>query len=147
MHNHETVAKALGYAGLAPFVVFSIGTWVPLPFVSHPVDVLIAYAAVILAFMGAIHWGAAMAGPDRLRTRYFIASVIPALVAWSALLMPKPVALIVLLAGFVSLYAFDRAAGQRQDFPGWYVPMRLRLTTMVAVCLAVALTSPRTMTP
>ena len=141
MHNHETVAKALGYAGLIPFVVFSIGAWVPLPLVSYPVDYLVAYAAVILAFMGAIHWGAAMAGPDKLRTRYFIASVIPALVAWSTLLMPQPVALVVLLAGFVSLYAFDRANSQLQDFPDWYVPMRLRLTTVVAVCLAVALTS------
>ena len=143
MHKHETVAKTLGYAGLIPFVVFSTGAWLPLPFVSHPVDYLIAYAAVILAFMGAIHWGAAMAGPDGLRNRYFIASVIPALVAWSALLMPQPIALLVLLAGFVSLYVFDRTSSRLQDFPGWYAPMRLRLTTVVAVCLAVTLMSLR----
>ena len=141
MHNQETVAKVLGYAGLVPFVVFSIGAWLPLPYVVHPVDYLVAYAAVILAFMGAIHWGAAMAGKQGLRARYFVASVIPALVAWTTLLMPQSIALLVLLAGFVSLYAFDRATSRLQDFPGWYVPMRLRLTTVVAVCLAVALVS------
>ena len=141
MHNHETVAKALGYAGLIPFVVLSIGAWLPLPLIPYPVDTLIAYAAVILAFMGAIHWGAAMACPDGLRTRYFIASVIPALVAWTTLLMPQAIALIVLLAGFVGLYLFDRAGSRLQEIPGWYVPMRLRLTTVVAVCLAVALIS------
>jgi len=91
--------------------------------------------------MGAIHWGAAMAGPDSLRTRYFIASVIPALVAWAALLMPQAIALLVLLAGFISLYVFDRATSQLQDFPGWYVPMRLRLTTVVGVCLTIGLIS------
>ena len=141
MDNHETVAKALGYAGLIPFVVLCIGAWLPLPLITHPVDYLVAYAAVILAFMGAIHWGAAMAGPDGLRTRYFIASVIPALVAWSTLLMPQAIALIVLLGGFVCLYLFDRATSHSQGFPGWYLPMRLRLTTVVGVCLAVGLVS------
>jgi hypothetical protein len=141
MHDQETVAKVLGYAGLIPFVVFSIGAWLPLPFVGYPVDYLVAYAAVILAFMGAIHWGAAMAGPKGMRARYLVASVIPALVAWITLLLPQSTALLVLLAGFVSLYAFDRATSRMQDLPGWYVPMRLRLTTVVALCLAVALIS------
>jgi hypothetical protein len=141
MHNQETVAKVLGYAGLIPFVVFSIGAWLPLPFVGYPVDYLVAYAAVILAFMGAIHWGAAMAGPKGMRARYLVASVIPALVAWITLLLPQSTALLVLLAGFVSLYAFDRATSRLQDFPDWYVPMRLRLTTVVALCLVIALVS------
>ena len=54
----------LGYAGLIPFVVFSIGSWLPLPMISNAVFVLIAYAAMILAFMGAIHWGVAMANTE-----------------------------------------------------------------------------------
>jgi hypothetical protein len=82
-----------------------------------------------------------MAGPKGMRARYLVASVIPALVAWITLLLPQSTALLVLLTGFVSLYAFDRATSRMQGFPGWYVPMRLRLTTVVALCLAVALIS------
>ena len=135
MIRDETVATALGYAGLIPFVVLAIGAWLPLPGVTHPVEFLIAYGAVILAFMGAIHWGSAMAGPGGLRAKYFIASVIPALVAWITLLMPQLAALVVLLAGFIGLYVFDRTVGRSQGFPHWYVPMRQSLTGVVALCL------------
>jgi len=61
----ETTAKALGYAGLIPFVVFSIGCWIPLPYVTNAPYILITYGAVILSFMGAVHWGVAMAHKDQ----------------------------------------------------------------------------------
>ena len=67
------------------------------------------YAAVILSFMGAVHWGVAMAGTDQQRGKHFIASVVPALIAWSALLLPQSLALLILLTGFIGLYAYDRS--------------------------------------
>ena len=55
------LAAQLGYAGLIPFVAGAAITWLPgpMPFsIEHwP---LLAYGAVILTFMGAIHWGLAM---------------------------------------------------------------------------------------
>ena len=89
MPGNESTAKVLGYAGLIPFVVFSIGAWVPLPYVDNAVPILVAYAAVILSFMGAVHWGVALSSPSRDRSKYYIASVVPALTAWLALLMPE----------------------------------------------------------
>lgn len=139
MTANETGAKILGYAGLIPFVVFAVGSWVSLPYVEDATAVLLGYAAVILSFMGAIHWGMAMANNDAHGAKYFIASVIPALLAWLALLLSQPLALVLLLFGFVGLLVYDSRVEKSQHFPAWYIPMRARLTFVVALCLAVSL--------
>ncbi len=139
MSGNETTAKALGYAGLIPFVVFSIGAWVRLPYVDNAIPVLVAYAAVILAFMGAVHWGIALSSAKSGRSPYYIASVVPALVAWLALLMPESYAIPVLLTAFIVLLAYDSAVTKPQQFPEWYVPLRIKLTLVVALCLASTL--------
>jgi hypothetical protein len=137
--GNEPTAKILGYAGLIPFIVFSIGCWIPLPYVTNAPAILIAYAAVILSFMGAVHWGVAMAGADQQKGRYFVASVVPALLAWPALLLPHAFALVIVLTGFIGLYAYDRSVASAQSLPGWYIPLRTRLTTVVSICLVGAL--------
>jgi hypothetical protein len=139
--GNETTAKFLGYAGLIPFVTFSIGSWIPLPYISDAVQILIAYAAIILSFMGAIHWGLAMSRANQNHSQYFIASVIPALTAWLALLLPDTLALVVLLCGFIALFAYDRAVKSSQALPEWYIPMRKALTLVVVLCLSGALLS------
>lgn len=139
MTNNETGAKILGYAGLIPFVVFAAGSWVSLPYVEDATAILLSYAAVILSFMGAIHWGLAMANNHAHGAKYFIASIIPALVAWLALLLSQPLALVLLIIGFVGLLVYDKRVEASQHFPAWYIPMRIRLTLTVALCLAVSL--------
>lgn len=141
MTGSETTAKALGYAGLIPFVVFSIGCWIPLPYVTNAPYILITYGAVILSFMGAVHWGVAMANKDQQQGKFFITSVLPALIAWPALLLAQSLALAILLAGFIGLYTYDRSVEKAQALPGWYIPMRTRLTAVVVLCLASALLS------
>ena len=141
MHGNEPTASLLGYAGLAPFVAFSLGCWVPLPFVTDALSVLIAYAAIILSFMGAIHWGIAMSNTDKGHSYHFIISVIPALAAWVALIMPVIMGLATLIVGFIALYLYDAAVAEPQGLPGWYIPMRRNLTIVVTLCLAVALMS------
>jgi hypothetical protein len=139
--GNETTAKFLGYAGLIPFVTFSIGSWIALPYISDAVQILIAYAAIILAFMGAIHWGLAMSRHHQQRSKYYIDSVIPALTAWLALLLPDILALILLLCGFIALFAYDRAVRNTQALPDWYIPMRKQLTLVVVLCLSGGLLS------
>ena len=56
------LAILLGYAGLIPFISGAIGIWItPTAWRADVLTALLHYAAVILAFMGAIHWGLAMA--------------------------------------------------------------------------------------
>lgn len=133
--GNETVAKSLGYAGLIPFIVFSIGSWYQLPMISDSTYILTAYAAIILSFMGAIHWGVAMSSPEQQNGKYYIASVIPGLSAWLALLLPQRYAIILLIIGFIALIIYDWSVEKSQRLPGWYIPMRNRLTFVVVMCL------------
>jgi len=128
----------LGYAGLVPFITFSIRCWVSLPFVTDALSVLIAYAAIILSFMGAIHWGIAMFATDKGRSQYLVISVIPALAAWVALITSVIPALAILILGFIALYAYDSAVEKPQGLPAWYIPMRRNLTIVVTLCLGAA---------
>ena len=141
LRGNETTAKFLGYAGLIPFVTFSIGSWIPLPYISDAIQILIAYAAIILSFMGAIHWGLAMSRANQQCSKYFVASAIPALTAWLALLLPDTLALIILLCGFFALFAYDRAVKISQALPDWYLPIRRTLTLVVVLCLSGTLLS------
>ena len=141
LSGNERIAKILGYAGLIPFIIFSIRSWIEIPYLHNTIFVLITYAAIILSFMGAIHWGMAMSKTDNKQNKYFITSVIPALAAWFSLLIPEFFSLIVLLIGFILLISYDLAVEKPQGFPNWYIPMRIKLTFVVLLSLVSALLS------
>ena len=65
--------------------------------------------------------------------------VVPALVAWPAVLWAAPGAAVLLVAGFVAHYAQDRrlVAQTGAALPAWYLPLRTRLTLVASVCLLV----------
>ena len=137
----QQLAKILGYAGLIPFVVFSLGTWVTLPMVKDAHFILLTYAAVILSFMGAIHWGLAMAQQRGKENIQLGLSVLPALLGWSALLIPPIYAYSVLIVSFSALCMADKYTADQALVPNWYVPMRVVLTTVVVLCLIAAAVS------
>ena len=137
MSGKVLTAKSLGYAGLIPFIVFSIGSWLPLPMITDATFLLTAYAAMILSFMGAIHWGVAMVNTGDNNGKYFIASVIPALSAWLALIISQNYAIILLMIGFIGLIIYDWSVEKAQCLPDWYIPMRNKLTLVVVICLMV----------
>jgi len=87
--------------------------------------------------MGAIHWGVAMMNTKQHNAKYFIASIIPALSAWVALLIPNSYAVILLMIGFITLIIFDWSVEKSQRLPLWYIPMRIKLTIVVIVCLTI----------
>ena len=95
----------LGYGGLLPFIGLALAT-VRANFLGEDPQgwnaALLAYGAVILSFVGALHWGFAMTLrglTDGQRTAAFVRSVVPALVAWVALLVAPSVAVVLLLVG------------------------------------------------
>ncbi|MBT8129220.1 MAG: DUF3429 domain-containing protein [Gammaproteobacteria bacterium] len=134
----ERMAKTLGYAGLIPFIVFSTGTWMTLPLMENAHTALMTYAAIILSFMGAVHWGLAMSQNSSHANCQLAGSVVPALLGWLALLIPMLYGYGLLVLSFVVLYFADRLAGDKGLVPSWYLPMRVRLTTVVVVCLVIA---------
>ncbi len=129
----------LGPLGLIPFVAGALAPWLlPLAWEPEASLALIGYGAVILSFLGGVHWGlAAPAG----RPLQIGLSVVPSLVGWLALLVANlhatGPALWLLAAAFAILLAGDLVAAGRSLTPAWYPRLRLPLTLIVVACLIV----------
>ena len=135
----QQLSKLLGYAGLIPFIVFSMSTWVTLPLVGNPHFVLMTYAAIILSFMGAIHWGLAMSRSSDIQLVELGLSVIPALIGWLALLITAVYGYVLLILSFIVLFIADKFASKAGLLPDWYLSMRAVLTTIVTLSMAAAM--------
>lgn len=156
--NSEPAIKAvptavwfLGLAGLLPFLGLTLllsGAWpaadVPAPLNSKDaaVQAQLTYAAIILSFMGGVQWGLSMrspAGHGRGANLGYVVSVLPALIAWFALMLTPPaVALIIMAAGFCALFAFDLMTVRTGVSPVWYPALRFPLTVVVTLSLIVS---------
>jgi SAM-dependent methyltransferase len=130
----------LGYGGLLPFVLLAATALAGGAYSALGRHALLTYGAVILSFVGAVNWGVAMTLPDLgepRRRQVWLWSVVPALLAWVALLLAPAVAGVLMVAGFVAQYAQDRRLARDAAVPAWYLPLRLRLTAAVCLCLVV----------
>lgn len=128
----------LGYGGLVPFVGLAVLELLRTALPFDAPGLLRAYGAAILSFVGALHWGFATAAPGldaRLRDRLFAWSVVPALMAWIALALPAPWATGLLVGGFALHALQDWRLRQHMALPGWYLPLRLRLTAVAVLSL------------
>lgn len=132
--------QVLGFGGLIPFIGLALGSWlVPLAHQAQVLRALLAYAATIASFVGALHWGAAMHRSDPDTTPWLVWGVVPGLVATLALLAPADMGLLVLAALLVVCLVVDRAAYPRWGLSAW-LPMRGVLTVVSALsCLAAAM--------
>ena len=126
-------ARLLGHLGLLPFVLGAALVWV-VNAEAHPYATLAlaAYAAVIVSFLGGIHWGLAFrlsAPPASL----FVWGVVPSLVAWLAVMMPASAGLVVQGVMLVVCYLVDRRVYPQQGLAHW-LTLRFRLSSIAALC-------------
>jgi len=129
----------LGYAGLLPFMILAMSLWIfPDIYFERITQALLSYAAIILSFMGAVHWGLAMVMEDAHRRLQFVISVVPALVAWFASLLSPMWNYSILIIMFVSLCLFDSFMARKHKAPEWYPFLRIPLTVVVIISLIVA---------
>jgi hypothetical protein len=130
----------LGYGGLLPFIGLALLILTSVEYRPFLAVALVNYGAVILSFVGALHWGFAMSVQNmsaELRRDRLIWSVIPALVAWLSTLLPVPVGCLLLIVGFVVHFWQDRQLVRAVNLHAWYLPMRFRLTAVASVCLLI----------
>lgn len=128
----------LGYGGLVPFVGLSLLSWWNPSHAAFWHAALYGYGAVILSFIGALHWGLAMSVSDLTdawRRACYRWSVVPALIAWVALCLPTPFATVLLVAGYGAQYSRDRLLVRQTALPAWYLPLRLRLSSVAVLAL------------
>ena len=142
LREAPAAASVLVGLGLVPFVAGGLGFWLlPPELAAHALDAQVFYAVAVLAFLGAVHWGVALAdGPDADRLGNRLGwSVVPALTGWVAALMTALPALVLLMAGFGAAYLVDRRAGDRGELPAWYLDLRRRATAVVLLALGASL--------
>jgi Protein of unknown function (DUF3429) len=127
----------LGRAGLLPFVAGAVVLWAS----SGDARVawataLLAYAALIVSFLGGIHWGLAMrqATPS---ARGLAWGVVPSLLAWPMLLLPPAYGLAGLGLALWACYAVDRRAFPAQGIGAW-LGLRLQLTVVASLSCGLA---------
>lgn len=144
----------LGLAGLLPFYAAALVIWVSTDpaILGLALYGQIAYAAVIASFLGAVHWGLAMAhmdtaGPTPPLARQMLFSVVPALVAWLAMLLKPALGLGTLLVLFPAILVRDHVAVRAGLAPAWYPSLRLPLTGLVVLALAASLVRLLTLSP
>jgi hypothetical protein len=141
----------LGYGGLLPFIALATQCAIDTNLGLLWRSILLGYGAVILSFVGALHWAFAMTLPDLThakRSECYAWGVVPALIGWVAASIP--ISLLwqwpsrstafettLMVAAFLAHYFQDRRLVKVAQLPAWYLPLRLQLTLVASVCLLV----------
>ena len=146
------LAIILSVGGLIPFVALGLAAVSPVgEMQAHQILLgLIGYGAVILSFVGAVHWGLALAGyadpieAGRVMRLRLALGGVPALVGWAALLVGlasayATIGLGVLIAGFLGVVVVEARARRDRLIPGGYMGMRWTITVCVLAVLAAVL--------
>ena len=123
----------LGYLGLVPFLVLATGCWIPgWQLLAGPG--LVAYGAVILAFMGGLHWGMASLPGNAEPRRSLVAGVLVAILAWVGLVLEPVMAALLLAASLWGLWLAERWLPVSRH-SGGYRRLRARLTALASLAL------------
>jgi len=157
MRQPFTNAVLLTFAGAIPFI--ALGLAVVLDPLAAPIAIqlLISYGAVILSFVGAVHWGFALRdtahpvngtpltpatlGAER---QLLVFGVVPALIGWVALIAmlhfaAPALALFLLLAGFLITIIVETIGKGRGVVATNYLVLRWSVSAIVLLVLLVVL--------
>jgi hypothetical protein len=133
-------AAALGYAGLLPFAAAALGTALldgaARDFAARA---LLAYGAVILSFLGAVHWGLVLRAGAHGRMRPLVVGVLPSLAAWCALLLAVRHGLALLVVAFGAFWLYEHRVLGARVLGEAYLGLRRSLTLAVCSLLALGL--------
>lgn len=147
LHDPQDTAliRTLGHAGLIPFVGLALLLWLVTGELQTFVSIALAgYAALIVSFLGGIHWGIGwLAGRKALaagqptaahhaQRKYFLWGITASLLAWPGLLMPPFAGLAWLGFMLILCYLADRTLYAHAGLQTW-LTLRFRLSAVAAV--------------
>ena len=133
-------AEILAYVGIVPLVLCPLAiAFLPeygQRFTAQ--QVAVAYGAVVLAALGAVHWALALAGRLRLTIGRTLGAALPAACGVAAVLIggQRGLALLVVALGVFWLYE-HRGIGE--ELPEDYLQLRRNLTLAGCFLLAIAM--------
>ncbi|MBB5372995.1 DUF3429 domain-containing protein [Acidocella aromatica] len=152
-----TIAVLLSFAGAIPFLMLGAVVLLDPVAAKTAIEVLISYGAVILSFLGAVHWGFALRdtahpvngtplppavlGAER---QLLIFGIVPALIGWVALSLmlhfnAPALALFLLLAGFLITVVVETIGRGRGVVAVNYLALRWGVSIVVLATLFVVL--------
>lgn len=125
-------ASLYGFGGILPFVFpplyFIVGSYSPFLATAQ-----LIYGATILAFVGGVKWGNALA-KDNITHDQIGISTVPSLVAWVSLLVPEPLGFLVVSSGLLGALYVDFVSS---NYPPWFRAMRFTLTSIATTSLLI----------
>lgn len=129
------LALRLGYAGLLPFLFGALLVWLLSGYdaEAHAFATLAlsSYAAVVISFLGGIHWGLGFRQGGSAATP-FVWGVVPSLMAWVAVVMPAYAGLVVHGVMLVVCYLVDRRLYPQLGAAPW-LTLRFRLSGVASL--------------
>jgi hypothetical protein len=131
----------LGYAGLAPFMILTLLLWL-VDAELHPFIALAmaGYGAVIVSFLGGIHWGIGFRKAITSHNAppvHFVWGVVAPLLAWVAVMMPAFAGLPLLGFVLIGCYVMDYRTWPAAGLGGW-LRFRLHLTVVASLSCFLA---------
>jgi hypothetical protein len=134
------LALRLAYAGLIPFVLGALLVWLLAGYQAEAhafvTLALSCYAALIISFLGGIHWGLGMR-QSVPSPQPFVWGVLPALLAWVAVVMPPYAGLVLHGVLLVLCYLVDRRSYPALGAGAW-LTLRFRLSAVAALSCFLA---------
>lgn len=131
------IALRLGYAGLFPFILGAVLAWLVRDEAHvYTIMALTNYATVVVAFLGAIHWGLGFRqtipspGP-------FVWGVVAMALAWVGSMMQPNAGLVLLGVMMIVCYLVDRRLYPALGASAW-LTLRFRLSAVAALCCFLA---------
>ena len=141
LNNIPMSALSLGIAGLIPFWGLAVLTIIlDAPFKIFAVQAEIIYGAVILSFLGGMHWGFAAMNSRHVSWLSLGWGVTPTLIAWGALFLSPSLGLILLIIGFSAAGIIDFRVFATNRDNTWFGKLRtiLSIGTITALVLALS---------
>jgi len=132
-----TVIYLAHQAGLATSgLISNIDPGVALTVLDQALTIQVTYGAVMLSFLGALHWGMEFSGFGGHKGYARLAlGAAPILIGWPTLALQPTMALVVQWVGFTGLWYADLKATHAGWAPKWYSQYRFYLSILVGSCI------------
>ena len=134
MWGNRKWALVLGYAGVIPVAGLLVLAWSSAAWQHQAVNSATIYAALILSFLGGIHWGFATSG--FASSKHFLISVVPSLWAWSVFAATDFFTILGIIFGLITFLVYEQRCDLLEKYPEWYLPLRKHLTFGLSISLA-----------
>jgi len=117
-------------------IATNIDPGVALTVLDQALSFQVTYGAVMLSFLGALHWGMEMTGYGGQKGYSRLAlGTAPMMVAWYTLTLEPMTALVVQWLGYTGLWYADSQATMAGWTPKWYSQYRFYLSILVGTCI------------